>query len=323
MKEIVENIRSFTAEANLLLAEIRGTVRTIGGNVEEITARLKRDLPDVLAAARTLLDNLDGVVLDNRTTLADTVKNLRDSTAKLETTMKSVDSIMVKIDKGEGTIGKLINSPETHDHLLAAMDSVKGGADSLSNSLGRVQKWGMNLDMNADYLTERSDAFSDFSVNITPGGNRFYQLEAVGDPIGKRSEKTETITVTNPDGSTSTTEKTTVKYEQKFTMSAMFGMRYNQWDFRMGIKEGTGGVGLDYRLFKDRMKLSLDAFDFSDPTRDFRLVVRGRYYLHKNVYLSTGMQDILNDDSRSFFIGGGITWEDEDFKYLLGSAPKM
>ena len=323
IREIVENLRAATENANLLIAENRGMVKSTVGNIEEITARLRQDLPEVVAAARTFLENLDGVVTDNRSTLADAVRNLKETTAKLETTMRSVDSIAMKIDKGEGTLGKLINSPETHDHLLAAMDSVKGGADSLANSLGRVQKWGMNLDMRADYLTESEDAYSAFSVKVTPGVNRFYLLEAVGDPLGKRSEKTETITITNPDGSTSTTEKTTLKYDQKFTMSAMFGMRYNQWDFRMGIKEGTGGVGVDYRLFKNRLKISLDAFDFSDPNRDFRLLLSGRYYFHRNLYLSTGMHDIINSDSRSFFVGGGVTWEDDDFKYLLSSAPSF
>lgn len=323
MKEIVENIRAFTEQANLLIAENRGTVKTTAGNIEAITAQLRQDLPEVLAAARTLLENLDGVVTENRTTLAETVNNLKESTARLETTMKSVDSIMVKIDSGEGTIGKLINSPETHDKLVATMDSVKGGVDTFQDSFGRVQKWGMTLDMHSDYLTESEDALSEFAVRISPAKNRFYLVEAIGDPIGKRSEKTETVTVTNPDGSVTTSEKTSVKYEQKFTASAMFGWRLGAWDLRMGIKEATGGVGLDYRLFKERLKLSLDAFDFSDPNRDFRLLLRGKIYLNKNLYLSTGVNDIMNDDTRSVFLGGGITWEDEDFKYVLSAAPSL
>jgi phospholipid/cholesterol/gamma-HCH transport system substrate-binding protein len=321
MKAIVENIRAFTEQANLLVAENRGTVRATAGHIEAITARLRQDLPEVLASARTLLENLDGVVADNRATLADTVKNLRESTARLETTMKSVDSIMVKIDRGEGTIGKLINSPETHDKLVAAMDSVKGGVDTFQNSFGRVQRWGLTMDMNSDYLADSEDLLASLTVRVAPSPRRFYLLEAVNDPVGKRSEETETITVTLPDGSTTTTTRTSVKYEQRFTFSAQLGFRWRDLLLRGGIKEGTGGVGMDALLFRERIKLSLDAFDFADPERDFRLLVRGKFYLNKNLYLSTGVNDIMNDETRSFFLGGGVSWEDEDFKYLLGAAP--
>jgi phospholipid/cholesterol/gamma-HCH transport system substrate-binding protein len=189
MQEIVENIRAFTAEANHLLAENRGTVKTIGGNIEAITARLREDLPEVLAAARTLLENLDGVVLENRTTLAETVENLKESTARLETTMKSVDSIMLKIDQGEGTIGKLVNSPETHDKLVATMDSVKGGVDTFQDSFGRVRKWDLSLDLHTDYLAETENFLTDFSAWLWPNHGRYYLFEVVSDPIGDRSEK--------------------------------------------------------------------------------------------------------------------------------------
>jgi phospholipid/cholesterol/gamma-HCH transport system substrate-binding protein len=291
--------------------------------IEAITARLREDLPEVLAAARTLLENLDGVVLENRTTLAETVENLKESTARLETTMKSVDSIMLKIDQGEGTIGKLVNSPETHDKLVATMDSVKGGVDTFQDSFGRVRKWDLSLDLHTDYLAETENFLTDFSAWLWPNHGRYYLFEVVSDPIGDRSEKTETITTTHPDGSVSVTDVTYLKYEQKYTVSLLFGWRFDKLTLRAGVKQGTGGVGMDYRLFSDRLRLSLDAFDFSDPYRDFQLLFRGRFYLNRNLYISTGMNDIMNDGTRSFFIGGGVTWDDEDFKYLLGAAPSL
>jgi len=323
MKEIVENLRSLTAQADRIVAENRGTVHEAVDNIREITARLKADLPEVLANARTLLDHVDTIVTDNRSGLADTVKNMKESTAKLETTMKSVDNIMGKIDRGEGTIGKLINSSATHDRLLSTMDSVKGGVDSLSNSIGRIQRWGFQLDVSSDALTRTSDSLSRIGVVIQPAPNRFYFIEGSSDPIGNRTEKTTTITVTNPDGSITTTEQSVLSYEQKYTISAMFGWQFKDLSLRAGIREATGGVGADYRVLNGRIKLSLDAFDFSDPNRKFQLLFRGKFFLYKNVYLSTGMNDLMNSGTRSFFIGGGVTWEDEDFKYLLGSAPKL
>jgi phospholipid/cholesterol/gamma-HCH transport system substrate-binding protein len=179
------------------------------------------------------------------------------------------------------------------------------------------------MDMSSDYLEDSEELLSGLAVRIAPAKNRFYLLEAVNDPIGKRSEQTETITVTLPDGTETTTTKTSLKYEQKFTFSAQLGFRWRDLLLRGGIKEGTGGIGVDTLLFRERIKLSLDAFDFADPTRDFRLLFRGKFYLNKNLYLSTGVNDIMNDDTRSVFLGGGVSWEDDDFKYLIGAAPSF
>ena len=320
MKEIVENIRSLTAEANRLVAENRGTVHETAENIREITARLKADLPEVLANARTLLDHLDTIVVDNRAGLSDTVKSLRDSTAKLETTMKSVDNIVGKIDRGEGTIGKLINSSATHDRLLTTMDSIKGGADSLTDSLGRVQRWKLNVGYEDIYLTKISDTRTQFTLQLSPLPDRFYLLQVANDPYGKRTEYTKTDTTTNPDGSITTTTTHQLKYDQAMTITFEHGWRYAPWVFRIGMKDGHGAVGMDSLLMKDRLQFSLDAWDFSRPENNFRLMVEGKYYITKRIFLSTGVDDILLKTHRSFFFGAGLAWPDEDFKYLFGAA---
>ena len=47
------------------------------------------------------------------------------NSAKIDATMTNLQEITTKLNKGEGTLGKLINDPRLHDDLLAAVDEIK------------------------------------------------------------------------------------------------------------------------------------------------------------------------------------------------------
>jgi phospholipid/cholesterol/gamma-HCH transport system substrate-binding protein len=76
-------------------------------------------------------------------------------------------------------------------------------------------------------------------------------------------------------------------------------------------------VGLQRPLW-----LSFEAFDFSRPLNQrAHLRLTGKWQLHPNLYVIGGYDDPL--EQRSFFLGAGIRWKDDNLKYLLGSASKF
>ncbi|MBI5344689.1 MAG: hypothetical protein HZB83_05040 [Deltaproteobacteria bacterium] len=90
---------------------------------------------------------------------------------------------------------------------------------------------------------------------------------------------------------------------------------------RGGIIESTGGAGIDYYLLKNRLKLSLEAFDFNQRGNP-RMKAGGTVYLNKFFYLTAGYDDFASKEGlSSAFIGLGLQFEDEDIKYLFGSIP--
>ncbi len=134
--------------------------------------------------------------------------NLKDLTTRVQTSVDNLNEITGKIARGEGTVGKLVNSEEAHDQLMSALGSVEKGVDTLSDTLGRVQKLKLDLGMDGVYLEGLEDARTAFRADLRPQGDespRFYRFEMVNDPRGRLYEKTETVTVTRPDGSTETT----------------------------------------------------------------------------------------------------------------------
>ena len=86
----------------------------------------------------------------------------------------------------------------------------------------------------------------------------------------------------------------------------------------------TGGGAVDYGLFNQRLWLTLEAYDFSRANDlDPHLRLTGRWWLTPNLFITGGYDDPLVSERDSFIFGGGIRWNDDDLKYLLGSVPKL
>jgi phospholipid/cholesterol/gamma-HCH transport system substrate-binding protein len=95
---------------------------------------------------------------------------------------------------------------------------------------------------------------------------------------------------------------------------------------RGGITENTFGFGLDQFFFNDRLKLSLDAWDFGNDesnSKNPHIKAGADYFIFKNIFISGGIDNIFNKKWRGAYIGGGVRFEDEDFKYIFGTVPRI
>ncbi|HEY5080246.1 MAG TPA: MlaD family protein [Opitutaceae bacterium] len=56
-------------------------------------------------------------------------KLITENTVRLNDTMTNLQDITGKINRGEGTLGKLVNDPKLHDELLATVEQIRVAAD--------------------------------------------------------------------------------------------------------------------------------------------------------------------------------------------------
>jgi phospholipid/cholesterol/gamma-HCH transport system substrate-binding protein len=110
----------------------------------------------------------------------------------------------------------------------------------------------------------------------------------------------------------------------KSYVSAQFGKRFDNLRFRGGLAESTGGVGLDHYANDDKLKTSLDLFDFG-AVNDVRgtkahAKLAVRYKVYKRIDLIAGYDNFFNTKAASVFGGVGVSFVDDDLKYLLGPA---
>jgi phospholipid/cholesterol/gamma-HCH transport system substrate-binding protein len=298
-------------------------------NFERFSTTLAEDLPRLTAQLDRVLAQVDGVLGENRDNLKDSMANIRSVTERLQTSVDNLNDITGKIARGEGTIGKLVNSDEAHSELMSALGSVEKGVTALGDTLGRVEQVKLDIGLESAYLSELEDARSAFRLDVLPRGAespRFYRVELVSDPRGRVTEKTETETVTRPDGTVETTTTARLVQEDRREVSALFGFPFQDARGRLwgGLIENSAGLQVDYGLVPEKLWLSLEAFDFSrELDLDPHLRLTASWYPLRNVYLRAGYDDPLAERYRSPFVGAGIRWSDDDLKYLLGSVPKF
>jgi phospholipid/cholesterol/gamma-HCH transport system substrate-binding protein len=72
-----------------------------------------------------LFQKLDKLITENREKVTATMSNLQD--------------ITTKVNQGQGTLGKLINDPDLHDQLLAAISQIKDTAAQAKDFVGNAQ----------------------------------------------------------------------------------------------------------------------------------------------------------------------------------------
>lgn len=323
MNRMFEEIRLTSAEIRALVAANRANLGSTIHNFDQVSATLARELPRLADQMNRALDQISAVVAENRGDLKGSMGNIRELTEKLQTSADNLNKISTTLASGQGTLGKLINDEEAYNEVISTLDSIQGGVETLSGALGAVNKFKIDLDMQGYYLENVEESQTAFSVDIDPqDGKHLYRVGTTSSPFGKRREKTETITVTGPDGIPVTTTTTRITQEKTQNFSALFGLKA-PYDARLfaGLIEGTGGAQVDYPLpvLDRKLLVSFEAFDFSRPNDlSPHLRLMGRYQLHPNLYLIGGYDDPLENES--FFLGGGIRWTDENIKFLLGLA---
>ncbi|MBK9796118.1 MAG: MCE family protein [Holophagaceae bacterium] len=317
--EIVDNIRVLTAEFRSMAQENHGAINNTMANVEAITADLRDKLPKLAQQFESVGKNLNAMLEENRPELKGVVGDVRKLAQSFQGTADNLKVLTERINKGEGTIGKLLNDETTIKKINEAVDNVNG-------LLGGFNKMDFRLDMNAAQWDKRKDSRVGLDLEIAPRPDYWYSLGIGSTPDGKISESQRTTTKLDPVTGQPVTvleRSQFVTTDRAFSVSAQFAKRIGAAVFSAGIVEGKGGGGLELRTLEgDRLRLGVLAYDFSKredkPNPRYRFTTS--YQFWKGAYVQAGIQDIANKDFRTVFFGGGLRWKDDDLKKMIGLA---
>ncbi len=109
-----------------------------------------------------------------------------------------------------------------------------------------------------------------------------------------------------------------------FKVDLQFGKWYKNVSLRAGLIEGTGGVAADLFVFRKGHYSFMSTFkiyDFWGQNRidDNRPHLKwiNRLFLFNHVYLALGVDDFASRCNKSFFVGAGFRFGEEDTKWFL------
>jgi phospholipid/cholesterol/gamma-HCH transport system substrate-binding protein len=289
LMETLSGINRLTASVNRLIDENRERIKETVDNVNDLSGSLKAELPATVRDLRDASREMKLLLEENR-------PRLKSLTEKVDRAMSSVQVVAERIEKGEGTIGKLVADERLYE-------SVNKAASSMERTIGKIERFRTYLTFRGEYLTRQKDFKGYFNVSLKPNPDKYYILGVVGDPAG------------NEGGDNTSLEFT-----------AQIARRFNNTALRGGLTESTIGAGADQFFLNDKLRLSADIWDFGHNETNAgnpHLKLDLGYHLTRNLFLSTGIDNILNPGTRGIYFGGGITFEDEDFKYIFGTVPNI
>jgi len=322
LNAVLRNLETASGAVSSLTHSEEDNFRQIVTNVRGAS----QDVRDVLATVKQVLGSGEGGFNQS-------VAGIKQSLAKLDEAMAHIESVTGKIDKGEGTLGALVNDKAIGENLGNAV------ADA-SDMVSKMATLMTEVTLREEYHWFQKSGKTYLQLKIIPKPDKYYLFEVIDDPRGLTIEQT--VQRLPPD-STQRELQTTITTTEQLKFSAEFAKRFYFVTLRFGIIENTGGVGANLHFFDDHLTITVDLFEFASQYKDYpRLKASLNYAFLGHLYITAGADDILNKtlydtdvvsaaaadiskrrviSGRDFFFGAGIYFTDEDLKSIIGSVP--
>lgn len=306
---IIDNIEGLTANARLMLEENRRDVKDLVSNLKATAAALK-DLTDE----------------ENREKFDRILASFDTSMEDVKGATRRINLITEKVEKGEGTIGRLINDEKTLDELQGAIQDIR-------KVISPATKLKIAVDYQGNFKRDETSQHH-FNLQFKTRPDRFYIVGVTQGQYREIDTTTETLEPTDEfdDDNNPTRIKESVKERPELRINLQFAKRWYNTQLRFGMFESTGGVAADFFLLDDRIKYTIEAFDFVDKYDNTRNVARVRTYFSimffNHIYVVAGVDDATAKDpvtnelaqKPNVFFGAGMNFNDDDLKALFGAA---
>lgn len=329
VRETVANLRAITESLRKSIPRIADRIDKVAANLEQITGENKRDIREIVKNLRQLsadlrrktpplMDNIDETVSEFKGILKENRKDLHLALVNVKNSTRRLDSILTKIDEGKGTLGKLVNQDDLYK-------DVKEAINSFGEPFKIVKKSNLDIKMYAEKHTGNEDDKAGIAGIFSSRNDRYIYFGVISNSNGKVS-KTEEIYQNGR-----TTSYTKRDYGILFDIQ--YARKVYQIDddkslwIRGGLKDSGGDIGIDLVL-NDNMVVKTDLYNFSrkygmnEPDKPQLDIVLNYKLKNYPIFIGVGGSDLLNDDYRGVYIGGGFLFRDNDLKYLVGSLPK-
>jgi len=285
-----------------ILGRIVQNIEGLTADISQMTRENKGKVTDILTEIRSVTKSLES-------SLNDGDSGFKKNWARLDNILKNIEDVTNKINQGQGTIGRLINDDKTVEEINTAVEGI-------NNLLDTSSKLQTSIDFHSEYLGSQDSWKSYIGLKLQPGLDRYYLIQVVDDPAGVK-ESTDTVSTSTPPGSTLNVNETkTYRNKMKFTL--MFAKNFYNFSFRGGLIENSGGVGFDYFIWRNKLRFTTEAFEFSNVNIRAALT----YNLYKGIYVTSGVSDALNQSSRySNYVGAGLFLTNDDMKILMTKMP--
>jgi phospholipid/cholesterol/gamma-HCH transport system substrate-binding protein len=320
MRAILQNLADATDAMNKTIRENRQLINETIRNVNVITSKSEPQIAQILENIRVITQEVKVLVAQGQGPgeqggeIRDTITRLNNSSKSLESALAHIDHVAGRVDNGEGTLGRL-----SKDETL--INEVQGVAEGVNDYVGNISRLQTVVGLRSDYNFLANTVKSYVELRLQPREDKYYMIELINDPRGKTSFTQTDVDTTDPRAPAHYRTITTTTTDA-FRFSIMFARRLGPFTGRFGIKESTGGIGLDVHLLQNRFEIANDLFGFGEELQPRYRVWIGYEFIHR-LWLLGGVDHMFLPNRRDYFLGLQLRFTDDDLKTILpfsGSA---
>jgi phospholipid/cholesterol/gamma-HCH transport system substrate-binding protein len=326
MSRILENLAQATEALNETIRENRALVHDTLVHVDSITANSAPEISRILENVRIVTEEVRVLVAaaapregqpGQPGEVRETIENINRASRSLESALAHIDSVADRLDRGEGTLGRL-----SKDETL--INEVQGVAEGVNDYVGRLTSLQTVLGLRSDYNFLANTLKNYVDLRLQPREDKYYLIQLINDPRGTTRFTQTDVETTNPNDPPKYREIRTTTTDA-FRFSLMFARRLGPFTGRFGILESTGGVGVDTHLLQNRFEITQDLFGFGEEIRPrYRLFLGYEFINH--LWLLGGVDHLFLPNRRDYFLGLQLRFTDDDLKAILpfaGAAPSQ
>jgi phospholipid/cholesterol/gamma-HCH transport system substrate-binding protein len=332
-----DTIRSAGEKLTTVLANFEG----FSEDIRSLTEGQERNYQQIIINARGITEDVRDVLRTVKQVLGagegeikDSVASLKQTLSRLDDSLKNLQSVTSKVDRGEGTLGQLVNDRALGENLASVVEDA-------SDFVGRVVRLEAEVSLRSEFHLNQLGAKNYLQLRLIPKPDKYYFFEIVDDPRGVSVEQT--VQRLPPDANERELQ-TQVITRQQLKFSAQFAKRFYFVTLRFGITESTGGVGGNLHFLNDALSFRVDLFEFSAQNKTLpRLKAYANYAFLGHLFFTMGIDDALNStvrdrdlltpssrelgsraiiSGRDVFLGGGVYFNDDDLKAVLSALPR-
>lgn len=323
--DIALNVRDLTGGASG--QDLRQSIE----NVRQITENIKQ----LVGPAEAGKDGNAGLIRRDLEKFSQSLDKLNSSLDNVARITGDVRDLTAGVNRGEGTVGRLLKDDAIAENVGNITEDVSGFVRSLTRLqtiVGIREEYNILANSYKTYL----------SIKLMPRPDKYYLIELVDDPRGSRTYS-HTLQAVGTGGTQTLVNTDTWTRGSAFRFTFMFAKRIEPWGRfgltgRVGLKEGTGGVGVDIDFWHQRFQLQIDIFDLMTE-RWPRLKILAALEVFKHIWLVGGVDDVINrsgsdpkpdgitcgpstpsswcSGGRDYFVGAQLTFNDDDLRNLL------
>ncbi|WP_457641901.1 MlaD family protein [Persephonella sp.] len=328
LRRTIENVRMITDNLRENLPSLVEKLDKIATNLESITNNNKDDIRELIKNLKEtsialkektpkVLEDMDKAALEVKDTVGENREDIRKAVEKIKDASIKLDRILAKIDEGKGTIGKLVNEDELYDN-------VNDGIKSFSEPFKVINKATLDIKLYGEKHTGNEDTKAGIAAIFSHKPDRYIYFAALSNTNGKVIKEEEI-----QEGSTVTTRLKRdygILFDIQYARQILKFGNSSLW-IRGGLKDSDGAAGIDLVL-TENLKIKSDIYNFDrefalgEPDKPQLDIVFQYRFRNSPLFIDIGGSDLLNDNVRGFFIGGGFLFRDNELKYILGSVPK-